>query len=89
MTFVDLFGQPPPDPQPKKRRATPANGYAARPGTGPAGKQCRDCAHICRRDFGSKYLKCALTRAKWTRGPGSDIRARAAACAYFEERAND
>jgi hypothetical protein len=56
-------------------------GYAAPPGTGPAGQTCGTCEHIVR---GAKYRKCELIRAKWTHGPGTDILARSAACNKWE-----
>lgn len=68
-----------------KRKATVPKGYAARPGSGPAGETCKSCEHYVRRDWGDKYRKCGLMRAKWTRGPGSDIKARSPACAKWQE----
>ncbi len=71
------FGKP-------KRRNTQPNGYAWKPGTGPAGEKCKTCRHIARRRMGKVYLKCALTQASWTSGPGSDIKANSPACAKWE-----
>lgn len=69
-----------------KRRATPQpKGYAALPGTGPAGETCKTCKHLVRRQFSKTYLKCGLMRAHWTGGPGSDIRAKAPACRHWEK----
>ncbi len=53
---------------------------AALPGSGPSGESCGSCGHLVRREMARVYLKCGLMRAHWTRGPGSDIRARAPAC---------
>lgn len=58
--------------------------YAALPGTGPAGETCGSCQHIARRRMAGVYLKCELTRAAWTRGAGTDIRARSPACSKWE-----
>lgn len=68
----------------KKRRDTPAAGYAALPGTGPAGETCGTCRHLYRRRFSKTYLKCELMKPYWTKGTGSDIRAKAPACRRWE-----
>jgi len=63
------------------------NAHAAPVGTGPQGKQCKDCAHSRRTGRpGSWYFKCWLMHNHWTRGPGSDIRLKDAACRYFKEQ---
>lgn len=84
---TDLFGEMPagaPDPEmPKKRREPIPKGYAGIPGTGPAGKTCKDCAHYYLRKLAKTYRKCYLTRANWTGGRGSDIKASSPACSYF------
>lgn len=86
---TDLWGEPivavEPVANPTRRRKTTTRGYAAAPGSGPAGKECRGCAHFMHA-CGVKYRKCGLVRARWTRGPGTDIRAHAPACDFFEER---
>jgi len=72
-------------------RAThvPKRGHAARPGTGPEGQTCGSCRHYTRRCGGAKdYLKCALTEATWTGGPGSDIRKKDPACQLWAEKPN-
>lgn len=63
-------------------------GYAARPGTGPEGKTCRDCAHYVQRCSGGRrsFPKCGRAEHRWTGGRGSDILARAPACSMFEAR---
>lgn len=79
---LDLFEDPSPTRRPQRR-----GGYAATPGTGPAGRTCGDCA--CYRSVLSgarKYRKCALCEPNWTRGPGSDILKRSPACVLFAER---
>lgn len=61
-------------------------GYAAPPGTGPAGQTCGSCRHIWR--FG-RFNKCTLRRGAWTCGYGTDILARAAACCKWEGASNE
>lgn len=69
----------------KKRRTIP-KGYAAPPGTGPAGQTCKTCSHSyptgnCRRT----YWKCDLV--KMTHGPGTDILIKAPACKFWRLKA--
>ena len=79
----DLFEDPPPV-QRRQRRG----GYAAKPGTGPAGRTCGNCTHYRSVLRGARpYRKCALCEPNWTRGPGSDILKRSPACALFVEKA--
>jgi hypothetical protein len=59
-------------------------GYAAPPGSGPAGETCRSCAH--RRilnTYGHNWHKCGLLEHRWTRGPGTDIRLKSPACLHW------
>ena len=64
-----------------KRKATPKRGYAAPPGTGPAGETCRSCGHYAHGGTGARsFPKCGLMRSRWTSGPGTDILAKAPAC---------
>ena len=90
----DLFGQPlPPRSEAKtaverkreRRRAQEKpKGYAAPPGSGPAGETCRTCKHSYRRDGSRRnFWKCQLIKA--TKGPGSDIRVRSPACSRWED----
>lgn len=59
-----------------KNRAT-----AAPVGTGPPSETCKTCRFYERITYHDKtYLKCDLTRAYWTHGPGSDIKAKYPAC---------
>lgn len=60
--------------RPKKR------GYAAQPGTGPAGETCGSCHFLFRNRLAKTYLKCELMRRFWTGGEGTDVRARSPAC---------
>lgn len=76
-------GQLRPAPCLDRRRSRPT---PAPIGSGPEGRTCRDCAHYCVVDYHDRtYRKCGLMRALWTHGPGTDIRARWAACREFEE----
>lgn len=63
-----------------RRKPTKANGYAWKPGTGPAGETCKTCAHYTRVQHAKVYLKCGLMRSVWTNGPGTDIKAGSPAC---------
>jgi hypothetical protein len=67
-----------------KRKTTEPRGHAAAPGTGPAGQSCGTCRHLCRIKYAKTYLKCGLMKSRWTGGPGTDIRAKDAACARWE-----
>jgi hypothetical protein len=69
------------------RKPTQPKGYAASPGTGPAGETCKTCTH--KRSTGSAcarvYWKCDLMRNAWTGGPGTDIRMGSPACSRWEK----
>jgi len=71
----------------KKRKEPVPRGYAAQPGTGPAGETCRSCRHYVRKHLAKAYLKCALMRAHWTGGGSTDIRAGSPACKRWEKPA--
>jgi hypothetical protein len=63
------------------------HGHAAPPGTGPAGEACGSCQHRERVRGGNKtFSKCALAKARWTCGPGSDIRIKDAACRLWTRK---
>lgn len=69
---------------PRKGRGR-KTGHAAPLGTGPDGETCRSCLHYCVvRPGANTYRKCGLMRDEWTHGPGTDIRARDAACRCWE-----
>ena len=56
-------------------------GHAGIPGTGPAGESCGSCGNYRSIRGGSRtFPKCVLMRAKWSAGPGSDIRKSDPAC---------
>lgn len=67
--------------KPRGKHYVAPRGGADRPGTGPKGETCGSCRHIMRTE---RYRKCELTRAAWTRGPRTDIRARWSACSKWE-----
>lgn len=87
---TDLLGDPlviePATGKPAIRRRKPGTrAYPALPGSGPADKQCRDCAHYRSVRGGVRsYPKCALMQARWSHGPATDIRAKSTACSKFE-----
>lgn len=56
--------------------------YAAEPGTGPAGKTCHDCAHLCYTGNVKRYPKCGKTA--YTHGDATTIKTRTPACSLFE-----
>ena len=62
----DLFGG--------DTRTYAGNGYAADPGTGPAGETCGSCAHY----EPGRFKKCGIGRK--SNGPGTDILKSAPAC---------
>jgi hypothetical protein len=67
-----------------KRKQVP-NGYACRPGSGPAGETCETCVHSWRVQGGRKrYWKCALIKANWTNSYGTDIQLSAPACQLWK-----
>ncbi len=83
---LDLFGDEVRPPlHPPTGKGSRKTGYAATPGSGPAGKNCKQCEHyfITSMQTAKAYRKCGLMRAAWTHGPGTDIKASAPACAAF------
>lgn len=61
-------------------------GHAAPPGTGPADETCGSCAHIQRRDIGSRcFFKCGVLPAKFVHGRKTDILKTDSACAMWED----
>lgn len=63
-----------------------SHGYAANPGTGPAGETCRTCKYYARLVYSKTYRKCAKVHRRWTRGSATDILAGAPACHHWEKR---
>lgn len=79
VTATDLFGEP-------VKLIDNIGAYAGRPGAGPAGKTCRECAYYSRVDYhGKTYRKCGKIADRWTHGSGTDIKARTPACQFFED----
>lgn len=71
----------------KARRLSNKRGHIQPPGTGPAGKTCRDYLHLSRSYGHAKtYLKCALARRYWTGGTATDVRAGDDACNRWEAK---
>ncbi|MGH8326882.1 MAG: hypothetical protein ACRET2_08985 [Steroidobacteraceae bacterium] len=70
-------------PQGGKHYVTP-RGYAAPPGTGPAGETCGSCKHCGRMRQAKRWIKCLLMRARWSHGRATDILARSPACSKWE-----
>ena len=70
-------------------KTAPRRGHFARPGTGPEGETCGSCKHYAVKsgDTARAYRKCALARATWTKGPGSDIRRKDPSCSAWETKA--
>lgn len=69
-----------------KHKAPVKRGYAAPPGTGPAGETCKSCEYIVRKRMAKTYLKCGKAEYKWTGGGGSDILAGSPACSKWEKK---
>lgn len=68
-----------------KRKDPKPRGHVSPPGTGPAGETCGSCRHAVRFDYSKSFYKCALAKARWTCGRGTDVRARDAACSRWEK----
>lgn len=77
---TDLFG----DPERRPVKGPIPWGYAAPPGTGPAGETCATCKHHYRKQMAKVYHKCLLSKHLWTGGTKSDIRTRSPACNRWE-----
>ncbi len=78
---ADLLGDPIQEP----RSTTTPRGYRADPGTGPKGETCGTCKHYARVCRGAgTFRKCGLMKLAWTRGPGTDILKKSAACRFWE-----
>lgn len=84
-TRRDSMPEEPFELQPYEGEPGPKNkvrGYAAHPGTGPAGESCRTCKHLGGHSRGRRWYKCSLV--KMTLGPGTDIRLKSPACWRWE-----
>jgi hypothetical protein len=71
-------------PKPAGRKSPMPRGYAAAPGTGPAGETCGTCRHLARHHCARSYPKCRLMEAVWTGGAATDVRVRSPACRRWE-----
>lgn len=84
LTFQTMGGDTVVVPKRGKHYVQP-RGYAAKPGTGPAGETCGSCKHSEHGGTGSRsFPKCALTRACHTSSRRTDILMRAPACEKWE-----
>lgn len=72
-----------------KRKATQPRGHAGPIGSGPKGETCKTCKYLTRITYAKTYLKCGLMRQQWTGGPGTDIRAKDAACWKWEAESTE
>lgn len=76
----DLFGDKITESAPLKVKGNPLiRAY----GPGPECKICKNCKHLWVKKMSGRYLKCDLRPL--TAGPGSDHRAKWAACGKYEE----
>jgi hypothetical protein len=75
----------PKSPRGRSRSNPMPRGYAAEPGTGPAGETCGSCRHHAERWLARTYHKCGLMSAYWTGGGATDIRVRSPACSRWEK----
>lgn len=71
---------------PRPKASTTPRGYAAQPGTGPAGETCGSCENLVRKHLAKVYRKCGLMEAHWTGGAGTDVLARSPACRRWEAK---
>ena len=89
MSETDLFGEVPEAQviNSRVRKGVQPRGYAGIPGTGPAGKRCKDCVFYYVKRLAKDYRKCSHVdaRIRWTGGAGTDILARSPACSKFIE----
>lgn len=71
----------------RRSRGGSAQGYAAKPGTGPVNETCGSCIH-CRirtlRGSDRRVHKCHLLIGQWTYGRATDVLLRSPACARWE-----
>jgi len=91
----DLFGNPvipdgpamtPAERRQALRKEPKPNGYAAPPGSGPAGETCGSCRNHTVVRYAKTYHKCELTRQGWTGGRATDILVRSPACSQWEAK---
>jgi ribosomal protein L37AE/L43A len=63
--------------------ASRRKGHAGVPGRGPKDETCGSCASLHRNRMASIYLKCELSRHRWTGGAGTDVKAKDPACEFW------
>lgn len=68
-----------------KQRAT-RRGHAGQPGRGPTGETCGSCASLFRNEMAKTYLKCRLSRSRWTGGAATDVKAKDPACEFWTKQ---
>lgn len=85
LTFPTIGGEVVTAQQRGKHYVQP-RGYIYHPGTGPEGETCQTCKHC---DWGRRWAKCGLNRARHTSGRASDILVRSPACKYWEAALKD
>lgn len=80
---VSEFARTPGD---KNRKYRNARGYAAPPGSGPAGETCASCIHsyLHHRSGSKNWYKCNLVKP--TKGAATDLRLKWDACSRFEKK---
>jgi hypothetical protein len=85
---LDLLGEPlPAAHQIRKDGGRRKVGYAARPGSGPKGQRCANCAHCSKvLHKGYESRKCERMAHAWTHGSETDIKPNAPACRQWERR---
>ena len=72
--------------KPRGKHYVEPRGYAAPPGTGPAGETCGTCQYrTYAGNTQGSYPKCALRYGTWTGGRATDILVHAAACEKWEK----
>lgn len=76
---------PNPDPRSVAERI-PLKATPAPTGTGPDGERCGTCKHRTRVRIrsGRVFQKCAMVKARWTHGAGTDVKLRWPACSFWE-----
>lgn len=61
-------------------------GHAGQPGKGPPGETCGSCASLYHNRMAKTYLKCLLSRHRWTGGGATDVRAMDPACEFWKAK---
>lgn len=64
----------------------PRKGYAAMPGSGPAGEKCEDCNWFAVMEWSKKYYRCYRCKQYWAMTKKTDIEPKSAACKFWEPK---